>query len=113
MFNDVSDNLDYIKRPQGQHNIDWKPKLQVFFSQSTKEGGMDLQGRGAYKSIDNPEHILYSVSPYSSGSAMKKYVTLIIAAMLTEIIIWYKSHFKEYQTAINAVLKSYMKTQGK
>ncbi len=30
-----------------------------------------------------------------------------------EIIAWYKSHFREYQTAINAVLKSYMKARGK
>lgn len=30
-----------------------------------------------------------------------------------EIIVWYKSHYKEYQTAINAVLKSYMKARGK
>ena len=30
-----------------------------------------------------------------------------------EIITWYKSHYREYQTAINAVLKSYMKARGK
>lgn len=30
-----------------------------------------------------------------------------------EIIVWYKAHFSEYQTAINAVLKSYMKSREK
>jgi uncharacterized protein (DUF4415 family) len=30
-----------------------------------------------------------------------------------EIVIWYKSQYKEYQTAINAVLKSYMKAHEK
>jgi uncharacterized protein (DUF4415 family) len=28
-----------------------------------------------------------------------------------DLLKWYKTHFKEYQTAINAVLKSYMSSK--
>jgi len=28
-----------------------------------------------------------------------------------EIVHWYKTHYREYQTAINAVLKSYMNSR--
>ncbi|MBP7737008.1 MAG: BrnA antitoxin family protein [Spirochaetes bacterium] len=30
-----------------------------------------------------------------------------------DVIAWYKSHYREYQTAINAVLKSFMKARDK
>ncbi len=36
----------------------------------------------------------------------KKMVSIRLDA---DVIIWFKSRFREYQTAMNAVLKSYMK----
>ena len=65
----------------------------------------------SYKSIDNTEHILYSVSPYSSRSAMKKYSTLIIAAALIAILNDYAVSGQKINKAVKiqnriAVVKS-------